>query len=75
MTPLETRRKLGQLNFRKDALVSYRPIFPPSPLTVPEVCAKVNSAQFPFRFSSDELPQVFVEKVLSYKGGTRLFTK
>ena len=33
-----------------DVLVSYWPIFPLSPVTVPEVFAKVNSTQFPPRF-------------------------
>ena len=32
-----------------DALISYWPIFCLSPITIPEVFAKVNSAQFPSR--------------------------
>ena len=58
----------------EDALLSYWSIFPLSPVTVPEVFAKVNSAQFPFSFSSDELPFVWMG-YFSYKDGTRLFTK
>lgn len=37
-----------------DALVSYWPIFFLSLVTTSEVFAKVNSAQFPFRFESSE---------------------
>ena len=40
----------------KDVLVSYWPIFLLSPVTVPEVPAKVNSPQFPFSFSSGKWP-------------------
>ena len=50
-------RKLGRVNFRKDFWDRYQgragqPLvnFFPSPVTVPEVFAKVNSTQFPFRF-------------------------
>ena len=83
MTPLETRRKLGRLNCRNDFWDCYGGRaaqllvnFPLSPVTGPELFAKVNSAQFPFRFSSDELPQVFVwVRYFSYKDGTHLFTK
>lgn len=37
-----------------DALDSYWPFFPQSPGTVPEVFAKVSSAQFPCRILSGE---------------------
>ena len=46
---LETWKKLGQVNFRKDLWDRYWPIFPffLSSVTVPEVFAKVNSTQSP----------------------------
>ena len=38
----------------EDALVSIGQFFPLSLVTIPEVPAKVNSAQFPSRFESSE---------------------
>ena len=53
-TGAEMRRAITSGIVLGDALVSYWPIFFLSLVTILEVFAKVNSAQFPFRFESSE---------------------